>query len=545
MALLALSSSCVLARTSLRAPRARAIDVESVLAIDVGTGGTKACIVSSDGDILASGFAAHPAPAQSAMGGSCSMEQDPELWWLATIQAVQSCVKKSRDDGADSSCIQGISVTGQMQDIVILPKAGCANKQRAILYSDTRAAKEVIEIAELVGGPSLLAAMTGNFQGASSVLAKLRWIDKHMEGSASFCDHLLLGGHDFVTWKLCGSLVTDVTTASTTGLIDPSLQYADKLIETAGLHHWIEKFPKIFPPDVPCDQPGKVTTKASDELGFPELRALPVLHSCGDAGACTLGAGASSPGSSYVYLGTSGWVAGSFPVEENDGKFVPGVFTLGHPDSSLVFKTGSIMTAGGNLAWAAEKLTEGNSYDEINKLVATASVGCGGLLYLPFLNGERCPMDSPTYRAAFLGISETTSRADMLRAVMEGVAFALLSAKKAMTDKTSNESAAPLRLVGGGARSATWPGIIAGVFGQTVEVLSDPQDVGVKGAATLAGKYFGWHSCLSPPGNWLKYEDLYEPSWSDVEAYQELYLTYCKTCNCLEGVFNRLSHFRD
>jgi xylulokinase len=364
--------------------------------------------------------------------------------------------------------------------------------------------------------------------------------------AAAECKNILFGGHDYIAWKLTGALVTDATTASTTGLTDLSFQYAESLIKTVNLGHWLEMLPHIAPVDIPC---GEVSEAAAIELGFPLLKAIPVLHCCGDAGACSLGAGAGIPGSMYGYLGTSGWVAGSFlRSPENVMRSVPGVFTLAHPDSTLVFRTGSIMTAGGNLAWAASNLVYTSRRDillmkEVDKLARLAQTGCGGLLYLPFLTGERCPFEDPIARAAFIGISSDTTLPEMFRSIMEGVTFAMRSARDVMLDKPWADTG-PLRLVGGGASSPLWPQIIANVFRQTVEVLEDSQDVGVKGAALLAGKWLGWHSTFSPGGDWLKVQQTYYPSHEDTLAFDSLFATYKEAYHSLKNIFEKLSHYR-
>ncbi|KAH8971233.1 hypothetical protein BDL97_02G130800 [Sphagnum fallax] len=473
---------------------------EWVLAIDVGTGGTKAALITSQGCVSTSAFSAHPPPSPSCLAGTASAEQEMERWWDATVEVVKTCMAMAAVN--HSGTVRALTVTGQMQNVILLP-----------------------QIARLAGGADYLVSVSGSHQGATR--------------------------HDYVVWKLCGVCVTDSTTASTTGLTDLSFKYATGLMHDVGLGHWIDKLPLIHPPNIPC---GEVSAWAAEELGNVSLQGIPVVHCCGDAGACTLGAGAGVLGNLYAYLGTSGWVAGSFqhsaglPPKAKPMPRPSGVFTLGHPESSLVFKTGSIMTAGGNLAWAASTGYPGSvSMKQIDSLVKLERAGCGGLLYLPYLNGERCPFEDGNARACFIGISASTTREQMLRAVMEGVAFALRSSCDALAGGELHDSdtrCAPLRLVGGGARSPVWPSIMAGVFGQTVEVLMDPQEVGVKGAAILAGQWLGWHSTLFPGGNWVQQERTYDPSPNDVKIYDEMYPIYTKVYDGLRDTFHDLSAFQ-
>lgn len=249
---------------------------EWVLAIDVGTGGTKAALVDKLGTVVASAFHRHPDPAPSHLGGPASAEQEVESWWWATIQAVQACWAKS-----SGGRVGALAVTGQMQNVILLPEDGCQSVPPAILYSDARAVEEVAEVAGMAGGPEYVASITGTHQGASSLLAKLRWLDKHIPSAAEQCQTLLFGGHDYVVWKLCGAFVSDTTTASTTGLLDLSFQYAEGLINSVELGHWMDKLPPIKAANLPC---GAVSSIAAEELGMPNLRGVPVLHCCGDAG---------------------------------------------------------------------------------------------------------------------------------------------------------------------------------------------------------------------------------------------------------------------
>lgn len=248
---------------------------ECVLAIDVGTGGTKAALVNQLGSVVASAFHPHPRPAPSSRGGPASVEQEVESWWWATTHAVQACWNKG-----SGGVVRALAVTGQMQNVIRLPKDGSQPIPTAILYSDARAAEEVAEVNGMAGGPEYISSITGTQQGASSLLAKLRWLDKHELSAAEQCQTLLFGGHDYVVWKLSGALATDSTTASTTGLLDLSFHYAEDLIHSVELGHWMEKLPPIKAANIPC---GVVSSEAAEELGVVSLKGVPVLHCCGDA----------------------------------------------------------------------------------------------------------------------------------------------------------------------------------------------------------------------------------------------------------------------
>eukprot|EP00897_Mesotaenium_endlicherianum_P000762 jgi/Mesen1/10687/ME000009S10479 len=404
-----------------------------------------------------------------------------------------------------------------MQDVILLP-----------------------QVERLCGGQDRLVELTGMKQGPTSLLAKLRWLDTHKPGARA------------------------------------TYAYAAALLEEAGLSHWLPKLAPIAAADKPC---GEVSLEAAQALGAAHLAGLPVFHACGDAGACTLGCGAGAPGLDYVYLGTSGWVAGSYlrpdaPQTGGGGligstggqapgggasEHPAGVFSLAHVDPALAFKTGSIMTAGGNLTWllsalqGSTPLPERVLLDELAGEALCIRPGSGGLLYLPFLQGERCPFEDGDARAAFVGISADTSRGAMCRSVMEGVAFGLKSAYAAMAGTEvrgdggggqGGSPAPPLRMVGGGARSLVWPRILADVFRRQVDVLSDAQEVGVRGAALLAGRWLGWHTSLTPPGDWVQVQRSYTPDSANAEAYEELYELYGECASSLRQTYRGLSKFR-
>ncbi|GBG85546.1 hypothetical protein CBR_g40184 [Chara braunii] len=586
-------------------------DEEAVLAIDVGTGGTKAAIITRTGRVKRTGFCAHTSTKSEPVGDSKTVEQDPEEWWDATCAAVRQCMSvekgSSQSQSRPSWKIIAVAVTGQMQDVVLLPKDPSLRTPPSILYSDGRASLELEEVCVLGGGVEKIAALTGTKQGSWSFLAKLRWLDRHAPTAVHDCSRLLFAGHDFVVWRMSGKCVADATTASTTGLFlaESPGSVAFDLMKQVGLDQWISKLPDIVPADEPC---GEVLKQVAEQWGNPELAGLPVFHSIGDVGASTIGSGAGVPGPLYICIGTAGWVAGSFrrqgrghksnssnntmptttmptgtrssnlqePVanargitgegdaEEMDDKFekevmpesIPGVFTLAHVDPDLVLKLGAIMTGGGNFKWAISAIGHdipgGMPVADADEIAAQSPAGSRGVIYLPYLNGERCPVDDVYARGAFLGLSLVADRSTMLRAVMEGVVFGLRAARDALfvmgeadaDTKQPQCSLAPLRVVGGGARSRIWPKIIAGVFDRKVEVLADPQEVTIKGAAILAGKWLGWHDTLVPSGEWFAVEKFHSVSPEEVKLYDNIYSIFSSCYPALRGIMERMAKLR-
>lgn len=435
------------------------------LAFDVGTTGTKAALVDADGHILRSVTHAYP----THVHDDGVVEQDAGDWWRAACAA-------ARELGALDA--DAIAITGQMQNVVLLG-ADAEPLRSVILYSDSRARAEAEEVRAVLGGHRLT-EMTGNEQGASGLLAKLRWLAAYERDRLLRAQHLLLGAGDVIAHRLTGSAASDTTTASTTGLMalaergwlifDRGGMHSDNLAAATGVHI-APLLPRLVEGGAQVGETGEAPAAM---LG---VRAgIPVHLGPGDAGAATLGVGSGVPGSPYAYVGTSGWVAYTSEVR---GDPSAGVFTLAHPQQRCFICVAPLLTAGGNFDWFGQILDVSSLGVMIDEALAQPMTP---LLYLPYLNGERSPFSDSLARAAFIGLHGGHTRADMARAVLEGVAFGYRHALDALI-------AAPitrLMLTGGGSRSAAWNQLLADVTGAEVVVAADAEHVGVRGAVLAA-----------------------------------------------------------
>lgn len=425
------------------------------LVLDIGTTGVKAALLEASGRIVRSAYRDYPThfPAETRV------EQRPEDWWQAVTEAV---LELHAQDA------QAVALTGQMQDIILVDAEGRPVRS-AILYSDARAGREAERLAETVGGERLR-ALTGNEQGASSVLAKLAWLEAREPASLEGATHLLLGAADFVAFKLSGVAATDTTTASTTGLLE---------LESRTWLGVDEELPgraeRLLPTLVAGGTKiGTVGREAANLLGLRP--GIPVHLGPGDAGTMTLGAGGNDPEHPYAYFGTSGWVA--FSTQERP-EMTTGAFALAHPDPARFICVAPLLTAGGNLDWWLEIL-EGSGHEEV---IARALVRSPtSLIYLPYLNGERSPFSDPYARAAFVGLSAQHTRDDLARALLEGVAFAYRHALETLCHPAPRA----LSLTGGGTRSAAMCRLLADVLGIPVSTLADATHTGLKGALLAA-----------------------------------------------------------
>lgn len=493
-------------------------NVQTIVAIDIGTTGAKAALVGQNGQVLAHGYAAYP----TQTGEGNRVEQQPADWWDATCVALAHLWASV---GVDRSAIAAIALSGQMQDLILL---GAEDVLRpAILYSDQRAQAEAGCLESTIGYAEL-ARITGNEQGAASLLAKWRWLQEHEPATLAACQTILLGAHSYVGWRLSGAVACDYTTASTTGLLDLlGNDWAADLLVRLGLQ--TEKLPPLLAADA---QIGVVTQTAAAATGLPA--GLAVYTGAGDLAATTVGVGAGEPGRLYCYLGSSGWIALSLAHATPNPQ--GGVFTLRHPDPTRFIQVAPMLTAGGNLDWVRTQIVCADDYTQINQLAAAAPAGSHGVLYLPYLAGERSPFSDPLARACYIGISGRAQRCDLVRAVMEGSCFAY----RALLETLTNEVAA-LYVVGGGAQSSVWMQILADVIGCPVKIVANPADAAARGAAIMVGRALGWYDGFTPNDAFFPVAQTLLPKPTTHAIYQALYPVFTDLYPQLRASFSMLA----
>lgn len=498
--------------------------MQAIIALDIGSTGAKAALVSRDGRLPATGYAEyptlHPAPNR--------VEQRPEEWWAAVCAALGELWKASP---LPPSAVAAVALSGQMQDTILLGENGALGN--AILYSDSRAGDEAALIDERKGGGELT-RRTGNLQGGSSVLAKWLWLQRHEPKRLAAAHTLLLGAHDYIGWRLTGVAAADFTTASTTGLLDLSerMWLVDVLAEL-GLDGG------LLPPLLSgSERLGAVRGEAAQATGLPE--GLPVFHGAGDLGAMTVGVGAGLPGRAYCYLGTSGWIAAGLDRATPNPE--AGLFTLRHPQPERLIQVAPMLTAGGNLDWLRGALGRGQAvgYAEMEALAASAPAGSRGVLYLPYLAGERSPFTDPHARACFVGMGSDTGAGELARAVLEGTALAYRS----LCGVLGLGAGEPLLLAGGGGKSPVWCQILADVLNRPVHLLAEPGNAGALGAAILAGVGLGWYDSLYPDDAFFPVATRYEPETGNAALYDELYPLFERLYPQLRESFAALARLR-
>jgi xylulokinase len=438
-----------------------------VLGIDVGTGGTRALLLDPAGRVLGAATAEHAEMASPQLGWA---EQDPRDWWRAARVAIEECLTAAGATGAD---VSAVGLSGQMHGLVLLDAAGEVVRP-ALLWCDQRTEKECREITERVGAKRLI-ELVANPALTGFTLPKIWWVRKHEPELWSRVRSIMLP-KDYVRFKLTGARATDVADASGTLLFDVvKRRWSVEMLEASDLK--AEILPEVFEsPEIT----GRVTKNGAAASGLRE--GTPVVAGGGDQAAGAVGMGIVAPGNVSATIGTSGVVfaATSDPVVEPKGR----IHTFCHAIPGRWHVMGVTQGAGLSLRWFRDQFAGGASYDGLMIEAAAAPAGSDGLLWAPYLMGERTPHLDPNARGALVGLTAQHTRAHVVRAILEGVAFSLLD-----TFTIFRELAVPvksIRLGGGGARSYLWQQIQADIYGMPVDLVA-AEEGAAYGAALLAG----------------------------------------------------------
>lgn len=423
------------------------------LVFDVGTTGVKAALISAQGKLSQTAYREY----SSLSPKDGFIEQNAEDWWQAALEVATEL---------NLNNVTAIAITGQMQNLVLLDSAKQLVRP-VILYSDMRALEEAEYVNEKIGADTL-SELVGNIQTASSVLAKLIWLKNNEPESLEKTTQLFLGAADYLAFRLTSKAVTDMSTASTTGLMNIDTRaYLDRtLFESVGLGRTFNLLPKLL---AGGSKVAKLSPEASRQLGMNS--EVEVYLGPGDAVATTLGVGSGETAKPYAYIGTSGWLAYS---SKNKGDPNQGVFTLAHINKEQVICIAPLLTAGANFDWV-KTITEQTEHSSM--IDAAVARPLSKLIYLPYLNGERSPFSDPFARGSFIGLTTSHDRNDLARAVLEGVAFAYRHALESLISEVPSE----LRLTGGGARSGAFCQLLSDVIGLRIRVLESSLESGLLG----------------------------------------------------------------
>jgi xylulokinase len=486
-----------------------------VLGIDVGTGGTRAVMIDQSGTIVASHSSEHAAIRSEQIGWA---DQDPQDWWRAVKSAIAGAITAS---GLAASAIKAVGLTGQMHGCVMLDASGEVIRP-ALIWCDQRTQPQCDWLTEKIGFERLI-ELTCNPALPNFTLTKLLWVRQHEPENFAKIAHVLCP-KDYIRYKLTGEFAMDMQEASGTLLLDvTNRRWSEEVASVAGIPMaWL---PRLFEGPEICARISDAGARATSlSVGTP------VAAGAGDQGAGAIGMGILKPGSVSATIGTSGVVfaSTSVPTKDRFGR----LHTFCHAAPGLWHVMGVTNGAGLSLRYFRDTFAATSSYDELSAEAATVPPGSDGLFWTPYLFGERTPHLDATARAAFIGITASTTRAHFVRAVLEGVAFSLRDTFTLFAELgiPVNE----MRLGGGGARGPLWRQIQADVYGHPVNLL-EAEEGGAFGAALLAGTGIGiWPSVEVACETTIRIAQTIQPK--SAEAMQAAYAEYVRIYPALKSI---------
>jgi xylulokinase len=431
----------------------------ALVGLDVGTTGVKALAVSPDGEVLAT--ATHGYGLSTPRPGWA--EQDPDDWLRAAESALADVSAGRR--------VAGIGLSGQMHGLVVLDEAGSVIRP-AILWNDQRTAAECAEIEERIGLRRLI-ELTGNRALPGFTAPKLLWLRRHEPGAYARVARVMLP-KDYVRLRLTGEWAIDASDASGTLLLDVARRdWSTEVLDALALpREWLP--PVLESPAVA----GALHVDPRDTAS----QGIPVALGAGDQPAAAVGVGAIRPGTLSVVLGTSGVVLAPLPAYAHDVEARVHAFCHARPETWQAM--GVMLSAAGSLQWLHDTIAKDVPFDTLVGEAEAWGPGAEGLLFLPYLAGERTPHADPDARGAFVGLELRHDRGALVRAVIEGVAFGLADSLDLL--RALGVEAASARASGGGARSRLWLRIVASVLGVPLE-LTESEEGSAFGAALLGG----------------------------------------------------------
>lgn len=496
-----------------------------LIGIDVGTGGSRAVLIDAAGRVVASATVEHQGFVSLQPGWA---EQDPRDWWRASAAAVRAVVAQS---GIDATDIKGVGLSGQMHGAVLLDEHDEVLRP-AIIWCDQRSADQCRHLTTSIGARRLI-ELTCNPALTGFTLPKLLWVRDREPETWQHVRSVLLP-KDYVRLKLTGDKATDVADASGTLLLNVAeRRWSDEMLAAAEID--AKLLPRVYEsPEIT----GTVSTAAAEETG---LRAgTPVVAGAGDQAAGAVGLGIVRPGMISATIGTSGVVFATTNTPALDPK--GRVHTFCHAIPGRWHVMGVTQGAGLSLRWFKEQFGvvsgetfDGDPYDSLTREAERVSPGADGLLWAPYLMGERTPHLDPDARAVLAGLTASHTRAHVVRAILEGVAFSLKDSFEILNEL--NVPCETIRLGGGGARSALWRQIQADVYGHEVETVA-AEEGAAYGVALLAGVAAGaWPNVDAACEQVIRTTGRVEPNPAAVEVFHRQYRKYVALYPALRSIF--------
>jgi xylulokinase len=486
------------------------------LGIDVGTGGSRALLVDDHGAVRAGYTSAHE---EMHMERPLWAEQRPENWWDAVVDAVRGVLAKA---GVSGDAVKGIGLSGQMHGLVILDEANQVIRP-SLIWCDQRSQQQVDFVNSTVGRHKVL-EYTANPVLTGFTLPKLLWVRDHEPANFARVKKMLLP-KDYVRFKLTGEFASEVSDASGTSVFDVvRRRWSWEMMDALGLDRAI--LPR-------CYESSEVTGQITPEVAaLTGLKAgTPVVGGGGDQASSAVGNGIVEEGIVSCTLGTSGVVFAHMEKVAYDpaGR----VHTFCHAVRDKWHVMGVTQGAGLSLQWFRNQLAPGTDYDTLTAEAAQSPAGAQGLFWLPYLMGERTPHLDATIRGGWIGLTAKHKRADLIRAVIEGVSYSQRDCLDII--EGLGVTVRSVRASGGGAQSAFWRKLLAGILNKRVVTLAT-QEGSAYGAALLALAGTGAHGnvpevCRAA----IRETEKVEPDPAEAKAYSKSHAIYQSLYPALKG----------
>jgi len=494
-----------------------------VIGIDLGTSSVKTLLVNQNGDIAGEASAAYPL-IQERPGYS---EQNPEEWVKGTVACLQQLLKES---GVAAEDIEGVSFSGQMHGLVLLDEQNNVLRN-AILWNDTRTTKQCRDIEAKLGDKLLDITRNAALEGFT--LPKILWVQEHEPELFAKAARFVLP-KDYLRYRMTGQVHMEISDAAGTLLLNvPEGKWSEEIAAAFGL-------PTGFCPPIvgSTEFTGTLLPEFAAESG---LAAGTKVFGGGADNACgAVGAGIVRKGDALCSVGTSGVV---LTYEEDKNKdFAGKVHFFNHAHPGAFYAMGVTLAAGYSLSWFKDSLAPELSFDELLKPVGDIAPGSEGLLFTPYLVGERTPHADSVIRGSFIGLSGTHRREHLARAVMEGITFSLQESFDLF--HAAGIEVERVISIGGGAKNPVWLQMQADIFGKPVVALKNEQGPAM-GAAMMAAVGSGWFGSLKECADaFIGYAKTYEPIPANVEKYARLFKLYQQVYAATRSLNEGLQEFR-
>jgi len=499
-----------------------------IVSHDLGTSGNKAVLLTVYGDIIDTDKEHYPIHHPESNWA----EQDPWDWWKAVCKTTQNVIKKT---GVNPSDIVGMTFSSQSQTLVPVDK-NCNPVRPAISWLDGRAADIMRE--ELWTQPRIMGynifhllrflRITGGSPGQTGKdqIGKILWLQKYEPKNFEKI-HLFLDAKDFIVYHLTGQYVKSVDMGVLWWLLDTRKNrnsWHPKLCKIANID--ANMLPEI---KGSAEVVGQITKKAADETGL--AAGTPIINGAADLASAALGSGAINEGELHICIGTSGWVAGHFTKRKIDIPHYTGCIGSAYPQKYYLAMAHQ-ETVGVCLEWLKDNILYHKDqllkeyqvdkiYKVLDQLAAQVKPGAEGLVFTPWMFGERCPLDDDHVRAGLFNVGLNHSREHLVRAVLEGIAFNMRWALETMQNLYSKVD--ELSIIGGGAKSDLWCQIVADITNKKIHQVENPHHAGAKGIGLLASLTLGYINSFEDIKKYVKIQNTFSPNSDNRKLYDNLF----------------------